>query len=374
MLNKMFFSKAVALSCASACWLLAQGADAAPAYNITDLGAGDAEAMNDSGQIALNRPNGAFLYSNGTLTALGTLGGSSSYATALNDDGQVVGYSWTSGASGTPREHAFLYSDGTISDLGTLGGDYSYAAGINDSGQVVGRSETSGGSYHAFLYGNGTMHDLGVLPGTSASGAVGINKSGVVAGWSDNPNGGTAQAFLYSNGTMNALDALGWSNTLATAINDSGQVVGGSDTTSGSYQPFLYTNGTITAIGALLPTLNRANSINNSGQAVGYFNYNSPATPIRAFLYRDGTVYDLNNLIPSGSGWALDYASGINNLGQIIGWGTNQYGYADSFLLTPVPEPATLALLGLGLAALALKRRRTGSALPRRDVQVNAAR
>ena len=357
MLNKMFFSKAVALSCASACWLLAQGADAAPAYNITDLGAGYAEAINDSGQIVVNRPNGAFLYSNGTLTALGTLGGSSSYATALNDDGQVVGYSWTSGASGTPREHAFLYSDGTISDLGTLGGDYSYAAGINDSGQVVGRSETSGGSYHAFLYGNGTMHDLGVLPGASGSEAAGINNNGQVVGYAGTIDA-SADAFLYANGALTDLGTLGGASSFAMAINGSGQVVGAADTSDGSYHAFIDSNGTMVDLG-ISSGVSRANSINNSGQAVGYFDYNSPATPIRAFLYSKGAVYDLNNLIPSNSGWALDSASGINNLGQIIGWGTNQNGYADSFLLTPVPEPATLMVLALGFAGVALKRRRS---------------
>ena len=131
MLSKMFFSKTVALSCAAACLLLVQGADAAPAYNLTDLGPGTATAINDSGQIVVNRPNGAFLYSNGVMTALGTLGGSSSYATALNDAGQVVGYSWTSGASGTPREHAFLYSSGVMADLGTLSGAISRGVAIN---------------------------------------------------------------------------------------------------------------------------------------------------------------------------------------------------------------------------------------------------
>ena len=89
-----------------------------------------------------------------TLTDLGTLGGLTSSAYGINDDGQVVGDSYTSGG----YDHAFLYSGGTMHDLGTLGGIESQAYGINNSGQVVGCSMTSGNTAtHAFLYSGGAM-------------------------------------------------------------------------------------------------------------------------------------------------------------------------------------------------------------------------
>ena len=76
------------------------------------------------------------------MTDLGTLGGTTSYATAINDRGQVVGNSPT--IAGVT--HAFLYGDGAMTDLGTLGGTTSYATAINDRGQVVGSAETTTGS------------------------------------------------------------------------------------------------------------------------------------------------------------------------------------------------------------------------------------
>jgi len=82
-----------------------------------------------------------------TISDLGTLGGTSSVASSINDRGQVVGYSQT--ASG--ELHAFLWGKGTMTDLGTLGGNFSEAAAIiNDRGQVVGSSGTGSGEEHAF--------------------------------------------------------------------------------------------------------------------------------------------------------------------------------------------------------------------------------
>jgi probable HAF family extracellular repeat protein len=75
-----------------------------------------------------------------TITDLGTLGGMRSYATAINNSGQVVGYADTSASNNDEARHAFLYSGGTMSDLGALGGIGSRANGINDLGQVVGSS------------------------------------------------------------------------------------------------------------------------------------------------------------------------------------------------------------------------------------------
>src|SRR6185369_7866059 len=108
---------------------------------------------------------------------LGTLGGSSSYVSAINDRGQVVGYSETSSG----ETHAFLWKKGTMTDLGTLGGGASEAADINKFGQVVGWSTLASGERHAFLWEKGRMTDLGTLSGNDSY-AVDINDNGQVAG------------------------------------------------------------------------------------------------------------------------------------------------------------------------------------------------
>src|SRR4051794_21131122 len=91
------------------------------------------------------------------LTSLGNLGVSAFQATAMNDAGQVTGYS-----EAFPTR-AFLYSDGQMIELGTLGGNLSQAYAVNNSGQVTGISWTATGSSHAFLYTDGKMTDLDTL-------------------------------------------------------------------------------------------------------------------------------------------------------------------------------------------------------------------
>ena len=158
---------------------------------------------------------------------LGNLGSMTfSTANAINNNGQVAGYSYTGSSY-----HAFLYSDFAMTDLGTLGGSESYAYGINTSGQVVGYASTAGNATtHAFLYSNGTMQDLGALGGTYSQ-AFGINSSGQVVGNAYTTGNGVDHAFLYSGGTMFDLNNLVNTNSLGTllntskGINDSGQVI-----------------------------------------------------------------------------------------------------------------------------------------------------
>ena len=97
-----------------------------------------------------------------TITDLGTLGGSSSSALAINNEGQVVGRSTLPGDAVTG---AFLWQDGTMTDLGSLGGTFSTANGINRAGDVVGASELPNNTArHAVLFRNGQVVDLGALP------------------------------------------------------------------------------------------------------------------------------------------------------------------------------------------------------------------
>jgi probable HAF family extracellular repeat protein len=93
-----------------------------------------------------------------SVTDLGTLGGPYTEGFGLNNTGQVTGHSSTSDGA----QHAFLYSNGQMTDLGTLGdsNSYSFGVSINNAGQVTGYADTPTGPWHAFLYSNGQMRDL----------------------------------------------------------------------------------------------------------------------------------------------------------------------------------------------------------------------
>src|SRR5439155_582595 len=209
------------------------------------------------------------------LIDLGTLGGPVSIAYGINDVGQIVGTSAT--ASGT--SHAFLWSNGTMADLGSLGSmGPSDGRGINNRGQVVGGTiDANNSQYHAFLWDNGMMQDLGTLPGYNLSQGQAINDAGQVVGFSGDPSmGGLGHAFLWDNGTMRDLGTLpGYDYSIALGINNAGRVVGYSFTAPTQSMPitsraFLWDNGTMSDLGTL-PEANdsEAFGINDRGAVVG---------------------------------------------------------------------------------------------------------
>ena len=297
---------------------------------IKDLGAfagktSEANAISSTGQVVGESSNGtasrAFLYT-GVLTDIGTLGGDGSYAYGVNSAGQVVGQSDNSKG----QLHAFVYKNGSMTDLGTLGKEptlISFASGINTAGDLVGTSNliiSGQQSEHAFLYTGGTMKDLGSMGGLGSRGH-GINSSGQVVGNVDAANG--THAFVYTGGVMKDIGTLGGDFSGGIAINDSGQVVG-SSTLKGSNveHAFLYSADVMKDLGTLGGNASIAKWINASGLVVGYSQISVTSRVPHAFLYSGGAMTDLNSLLPANSGWVLESATGINDTGQIVGYGT----------------------------------------------------
>jgi probable HAF family extracellular repeat protein len=193
---------------------------------VTDLGANTyATAINNSGVVAGSNGS-AFIAVNGNLEDLAMpsdMNWSSAYG--INNSGTVVGDGRL--ANGTFRGVVWN-SDGTVTTLDTLGGSSSQATGVNDSGEVVGFASLATGYQHAFSETGGTMNDLGSLGGSSY--AYGVNSSGEVVGYSYLADG-DQHAFLYYNGTMLDLNSLlpansGWVVEEAFGINNSGQITG----------------------------------------------------------------------------------------------------------------------------------------------------
>ncbi|MEE8458273.1 MAG: alpha/beta fold hydrolase [Phycisphaerales bacterium] len=283
-----------------------------------------------------------------------TLGGGFSEALGLNELAQVVGIAET--VSG--ETHAILFSDGVLIDLGTLGGPNSTGHAINDNGWVAGEAQLPGGDVHAFIWtAGGGMTDIGTLGGPQSA-ALDINNNGFVTGWShaadNNPieGGGSPHAFRYDGETMTDLArtpngdgglfsrgngisdsavvvgeatqiitklAAKWEgdnpiflsnvkNTRALATNDGGTSVGYYP--FGGYSILWHPNGTF-----LILFIDEANDINNARQVAGSLDGH-------AVVWDGGLITDLNDLLPAGSGWVLESATAINDVGQVVGVGT----------------------------------------------------
>ena len=341
---------------------------ALPRYSITDMG-----TLGGSSSVATSLNNSAdvvgtsftrndtelqpFLYRNGVMST--PVGLPRSFQLRINDLGQITGY-YPQGSF--DFVHAFLYRDGVANDLGTLRGSFSSGRGLNNFGQVVGQSAITGdAASRAFLYSGGVMTELGTLGGTYSD-ATDINDAGQVVGQSSVPGEGAVRAFLLINGTMQDIGTLGGTHSIAYGINNVGQVIGADYTPNINNNPtdraFFYSQGVMTNLGTLGGDLATPSGINDNGQVVGSSTVRPGDFSGHAFLYSDGVMVDLNLLVPvQESGWeVLTNADAINNLGQIAGNGTIN-GVNQAFLLTPeiaVPEPPMLFFFLAGVLGILL--------------------
>src|SRR5215472_8949528 len=245
-----------------------------------------------------------FRWQNGEMTALPPFsGGFSSYATGVNNKGQVVG--WAENGVHDPTcnpafqilqfRAAIWQPDGTMQELPPLPGDSTSAAtAINDQGQVVGISGDCGvavgsvSARHAVLWENGIPTDLGNIGGDAWNTPTAINNHGVIVGFANTAPGTarTFEAFIWTqaDGMKSLGKFLGDLRSEALGINERGQVVGLSRGGPFVFRAFLWEDGTLIDVNSLTvpgsPFLLFAGDIDRHGHIVGEaFDVNTGASP-----------------------------------------------------------------------------------------------
>jgi len=300
----------------------------------------------------------AVVWKDGQIIDLGTFGGPLSYANEINNHDQAAGFALNT----TPdsfdlgdfcqnfpmptQMRAFIWQNGVLQDLGTLGGTDSCALYINERGEATGQSFTNSvinpvtglPTMHPFVWDGSRMVDLGTLGGTLAT-AGDINNRGQVIGQSSLAGDLTAHPFLWHKGTLTDLGTLGGNNGQANWINDAGEVVGNADLPGSlTYDAFLWKNGVLTDLGTQDgDPCSDATSINSKTQIVG--GSSDCSTFLHAFLWEHGgPMIDLNTFVPSAAGVTLTQATYINDRGEIAAEGTLSNGDVHAFLLIPCGE------------------------------------
>ena len=342
-------------------------------------------AINNEGVVAgfsrqADGTRQATLWANGAAHVLGTLPGGNHSAVqwpGLTSDSTVVGISRTGTAdplgeawsctafiAGAGRTClGFVWHNGVMAPLPTLGGTNGFAAGVNSRGQIVGWAETPVHDptcdnstsqvlqFRAVLWSpkSGITQELPPYPGDSTSAATAINESGQVVGISgecDQAVGrkSAIRAVTWDHGTVSVLPNP-WGNYWATpmAINDRGDVVGFSNPPDGDFdgdslRAVQWTRaGGFQDLGKLPGDFSsQANGINASGQVVGL----SCSAVCTALLWQDGVMYKLQDFVDPAFPHRLWSARHINDQGQITGRlveaGT---GRRLAYIATPIVAP-----------------------------------
>jgi probable HAF family extracellular repeat protein len=240
-----------------------------------------------------------FVWQNGVMTALPTLGGYNGVASSANNLGQAVGWAETAVNDPTcvlPQVQQFeavIWGPGKdqIQQLSPLGDDPDSAAtAINDKGQVVGISgicQNAVGAFsakHALLWQDGQPIDLGNIGGHGWNTPTFINNQGQIVGFAN------ASGDLVNGQLALKFHAFLW--TKDRGMRDLGTLSG--------------------------DAISEALGINEAGQVVGV-SYGPGFSHPRAFLWQNDVMTDLNSLVPAGSSLTLQVAGDINDRGEITG-------------------------------------------------------
>ena len=293
------------------------------------------------------------------------------YVMDVNDYGQVVGHQgrWNAGL-GQGEQFGYVWDDGQLAYLGDFDGHNADASGINNLGVIVGSDGNNavrwvngqmevlsadahgegvnnsglvvGGYYYdltfsAYRWENG----LRSLIGGVNTWAYRVNDHGDAVGFHDNyPD--SIDAVLYpAGGSAVTLPGAGGYWTEAYSINNLGQVVGYAEVTASFAHPALWISGTLSTLANLGGSGGVANDINDLGEIVGRL---SPDSGYTAVLWQpDGTLVDLNEMLPAGSSVHLTNAVAISQNGQIAAEGYNG-GVKGIYLLVPAECPTRVCL------------------------------
>ena len=354
-----------------------------PHYRVTDLGtlggtSGIAFGINDRGRVAgsanltAGGPQHAFIGYRDHLTDLGTLGGLNSEASGPNERDEAAILSETADPAYMGEDFcgfgnhlqclAAIWRNGTMTPLPTLpGGDNAQALGLNNQGQLFGFAENDSLEkpgycatpyqvldFEAVIWGPkpDEIRELPPLPGDTVGFALSINDRGQAVGSTglcSNTTttglvGGPHAVLWESDGSVTDLGSFGGTMVnVAAAINDRGEVVGGSQSSKdGNLHAFLWTrNKGMEDLGLLgTDVLTAPTWINNQGQVVGG-SCPGPMGNCRAFFWQGKALMDLNTLIPADGPLYLLFAFGINESGEIVGQAMTKSGELHAFLATP---------------------------------------
>jgi len=343
---------------------LAGSAKAIDVIELTPLGGGEAKAhdINDHGEVvgqsvnAFGHPLAARWDASGSVSSLGALPGMNwSVAESINNNGEIVGYSeddmttafstYWDGRGGIVNVHSAIGAQGT-----------SVAWDINDNGLIVGQAPLTAGFSKGFIWDQ--IHPAtteGSLPFYMGGANYGVNNNGELVGsafFFGDPDDATHATPDDRGGyEYPEISPPGRNFSQARAINNNGLIVGhsGYNSTTLSWNACIFTGDDRDPV-QTLGTLDgwdtsEAADVNDNGMIVGHaWDGSFMGKPNHAWVYADGEMYDLNDYLTEQSPFSVLYqALGVNNEGDIVGFGELRRGGLGAFLIEDFAPPAACA-------------------------------